>query len=93
MRARVTWYPVPGGRARSSVVEVTPDELATLRRALELPPESLANAIARIRTYNDHGSIVHMPFPLRMISRIRPFTPRPPRTAGAPIGEEEGKKE
>lgn len=84
MRARITWYPVAGGRAKSSVVEVTPDELATLRSALSLPPEALANATAKIRTYSERGSIGPVTYPLRAVSGIKPFKPRPPREATTP---------
>ena len=93
MRARLTWYPDPDGKAVVSVVEVTPEELATLRSALDLPPEALVRAVAKIRTYNDHGSVVHMSFPLRMVSRITPSMPRPAQDAGTPVKGEEEKRD
>lgn len=94
MRARITWYPVANGRARSSVVEVTPDELATLRSALSLPPESLAAATARIRTYSERGSVRSVSYPLRAVSSIKPFRllPRHGRDAASEERKEDEEK-
>ncbi len=88
MRARIIWFPSPEGKAKSAVVEVTPDELATLRSALKLPPESLARATAKIRTYKN-GSIAHITYPLCVVSSIRPFRP----SAGKHSSRESGKEE
>lgn len=79
MRARMTWYPVEDGKAKSAIIQVNPDELATLRSALALPREALVRATAKIRTYNSEGAIVALVYPLRKVSGIKPFKPRPAR--------------
>lgn len=77
----------------SHIVEVTPDELATLRNALALPTESLVHATAKIRTYKGSGSVVHINYPLRLVARIKPFKRRAVKTGNACEEEVEGEEQ
>lgn len=73
MKAELVWEPPGAAGPVTALVQVSRDELATLRYALLLTTEQLQSASAALRTYDEKGRIHKRAYVLRYVSSITPL--------------------